>query len=89
MKAKKIYLVSYAGYNHPEWNEFLLEKQLQQFLEEIDKNQWIRPDIWAVDVETMEVLLDFLGKLSICNCPAEDIKQKLNEILEKLETRDC
>lgn len=83
---KKVYLIDYSGYNHSEWNELLTEEQLQQLLEEIEKHKWVRPDIWIIDVKTVEVLLDFLGKLGICGLPADTIKERLDEILEKLET---
>ncbi|MEM2571052.1 MAG: hypothetical protein QXP96_04930 [Thermoproteota archaeon] len=85
MKSKKIYLISYTGYGHPEWNIFVDDNEIQHLFNEIEKYKWVRPDTWAIDVETMEVLLDFLGKLGICGFPAEYIKQKLDEILEKLE----
>jgi len=50
----KKWLIDYSGWGHPEWNEIVNEEKLKELMEEIEKHNWVRPDIECAEWEEEE-----------------------------------
>jgi hypothetical protein len=75
---KRVYYVSYSGYDHPEWN-FLSssEEELREFISEADERGWVRPDVYVLTIEDVEIYLSILGRKGLVGLRPEVVREAL------------
>ena len=77
MAAREVYLVSWSGYGHPEWNSLMAEGELRELLKKCEERGWVRPDVYRISVDDAEIYIDILAKCGLCGATPDIIKSEL------------